>query len=246
MATRVLAIPVKRWDHRLVGYRTRPEIDAILAAPATKTWTGRRDHALLLTLYNTGARVSEIVSAQPDQFSYGATSPLHLNGKGRKERSAPLWPRTARVLRAWLADSGKNRNRLFTNARSGPLSRDGVAYILQQAVKRALPSCPSLAIERISPHILRHTTAMHLLQSGVDITVIALWLDHESLETTHISIEADLKMKQQALEKVEPAGQVFHRFSRSDDCWPSSRHCDNAEINGVLSCYGDVPSFCSA
>ena len=217
MAARILAIPVKRWDHRLVGFRSRPEIDAILAAPDTQTWTGRRDHALLLTLYNTGARVSEIVSAKPDQFSYGPTSLLHLNGKGRKERTVPLWPRTARILRAWLADSGKNRTRLFTNARSGPLSRDGVTYILQQAVKRALPNCPSLATDRISPHILRHTTAMHLLQSGVDITVIALWLGHESLETTHIYIEADLQMKQKALEKVEPAGQVFHRFAPSDD-----------------------------
>ena len=135
-----------------MGFRTRPEIDAILAAPDTQTGTGRRDHALLLTLYNTGARVSEIVAAQPDQFRYGAISVLHLNGKGRKERSVPLWPKTARILRAWLADSGKNRTRLFTNARSGPLSRDGVAYILQQAVKRALPNCPSLATERISPH----------------------------------------------------------------------------------------------
>jgi site-specific recombinase XerD len=217
VAARVLAIPVKRWDHRLVGHLTRPEIDAILAAPDLKTWTGRRDHALLLTLYNTGARVSEMISVQRDQFSYGATSMLSLMGKGRKERSVPLWPRTARILRGWLADFAANRTGLFTNARGGLLSRDGVAYILQESVRRALPNCPTLATKRISPHVLRHTTAMHLLQSGVDITVIALWLGHESLETTHVYIEADLQMKQQALEKVEPAGQGFRRFAPSDD-----------------------------
>jgi site-specific recombinase XerD len=217
VATRVLAIPVKRWDHHLVGYLTRPEIDAILAAPDTQTWTGRRDHALLLTLYNTGARVSEMVSVQRDQFSYGPTSLLHLTGKGRKERSVPLWPKTARILRGWLTDTSEKRPRLFTNARGGPLSRDGVAYILQQAVKQALPNCPTLAAKHISPHVIRHTTAMHLLQSGVDITVIALWLGHESLETTHIYIEADLQMKQKALEKVEPAGQAFRNFKPSDD-----------------------------
>ena len=131
--------------------------------------------------------------------------------------SWPLWPRTARTLRYWLADSETNRTRLFTNARGGLLSRDGVAYILQQCVRRALPNCPSLATKRISPHVLRHTTAMHLLQSRVDITVIALWLGHESLETTHIYIEADLQMKQQALGRVEPAGQGFRRFTPSDD-----------------------------
>jgi hypothetical protein len=151
-----------------------------------------------------------------------------------------------RTPSAWLADSGKNRNRLFTNARSGPLSRDGVAYILQQAVKRALPSCPSLAIERISPHILRHTTAMHLLQSGVDISVIALWLDHESLETTHISIEADLKMKQhprkgRTCRPSLPPLQPIRRFAGlplGTLIMPRSTGC--------VSCYGDVPSFCPA
>lgn len=217
IAARVLAIPVKRWDHRLVGYLTRPEIDAILASPDTTTWTGRRDHALLLTLYNTGALVSEMVSVQRDQFSYGTTSLLHLTGKGRKERSVPLWSKTARTLRGWLADAGENQPRLFTNARGGPLSRDGVAYILQQAVERSLPNCPSLATKQISPHVVRHTTAMHMLQSGVDITVIALWLGHESLETTHIYIEADLQMKQKALGKLEPAGQGFRPFTPQDD-----------------------------
>jgi site-specific recombinase XerD len=158
-----------------------------------------------------------MVSVQRDQFSYGPTSLLHLTGKGRKERSVPLWPKTARILRGWLTDTSEKRPRLFTNARGGPLSRDGVAYILQQAVKQALPNCPTLAAKHISPHVIRHTTAMHLLQSGVDITVIALWLGHESLETTHIYIEADLQMKQKALEKVEPAGQAFRNFKPSDD-----------------------------
>jgi integrase/recombinase XerD len=142
---------------------------------------------------------------------------LTVSSKGRKERSVPLWSKTARTLRGWLADAGENQPRLFTNARGGPLSRDGVAYILQQAVERSLPNCPSLATKQISPHVVRHTTAMHMLQSGVDITVIALWLGHESLETTHIYIEADLQMKQKALGKLEPAGQDFRPFTPQDD-----------------------------
>ena len=145
LAAQVLAIPVKRADRRLVGYLTRPEMDAILATPDTRTWIGRRDYALLLTLYNTGARISEILSLRQHQVTFAATSLLNLKGKGRKERSVPLWPATSRTLRAWVTDCGDSGDRiLFPSARGGQLSTDGANYILQQAVRRALPTSPTL------------------------------------------------------------------------------------------------------
>jgi len=217
LAAQVLAIPTKRADRRLIGYLTRPEIDAIVATPNTQTWIGKRDYALLLTLYNTGARISEILALRQQNLAFGATSLLHLKGKGRKERSVPLWPTTSRTLRAWVTDCGSSGERiLFPSARGGPLSTDGATYILQQAVRRALPTCPSLKAKRISPHVIRHTTAMHLLQSGVEIAVIALWLGHESLDTTHMYIQADLKTKEQALGKLQPAAGGFPRFKPDD------------------------------
>jgi len=196
---------------------TRLEMDAILATPSTQTWIGRRDYALLLTLYNTGARISEILALRQHHLAVGATSLLHLRGKGRKERSVPLWPTTSRTLRAWVTDCGDSGDRiLFPSARGGPLSTDGANYILQQAVRRALPACPTLKAKKISPHVIRHTTAMHLLQSGVDIGVIALWLGHENLNTTHMYIQADLKTKEQALGKLHPVEGRFPRFKPDD------------------------------
>ena len=212
VVTRVLAIPVKRTDRRLIGALTRPEIEAIIAAPDRSTWGGRRDHALLLTLYNSGARVSEITGARPVQIQFGSRTALKLEGKGRKEREVPLVTKTAKVLKAWLGEIGEASPVLFPSARGAMLSRDGVDYILRQAVARATEACPALAGKRVSPHVIRHTTAMHLLQSGVDIAVIALWLGHESIETTHIYVEADLATKERALEKLAPAGAKVGRF----------------------------------
>jgi len=158
-------------------------MDALLATPNTQTWIGKRDYALLLTLYNTGARISEILTLRQHQLAFGATSLLHLKGKGRKERSVPLWPTTSRTLRTWVAECGDSGDRiLFPSARGGRLSTDGATYILSKRWRRSLPACPTLKAKRISPHVIRHTTAMHLLQSGVEIAVIALWLGHESLE----------------------------------------------------------------
>ena len=217
LATRVLAIPVKRADRRLVGYLTRREIDAVLAAPDRTQWAGRRDYALLLTMYNSGARVSEVASLQRQHIQLGSTSSLQLHGKGRKERRVPIWPRTARTLKAWLdARDPSPELPAFPNARGGPLSRDGVNYILQCAIRTALTACPSLCGKHVSPHVIRHTTAMHLLQSGVDIAVIALWLGHESIETTHGYLEADLKLKEKALQKLAPAGQKALRYQADD------------------------------
>jgi integrase/recombinase XerD len=217
ITTRVLAIPLKRADKRLVGFLTREEVDSILAANDLSEWSGRRDHVLLLTLYNTGARVSEVASLQRQQFSFGIKSFVQFKGKGRKERSLPLWPTTVKALRSWFRElSDKPGTPVFPSARGSALTRDGVNYILQQAVGRAAESCASLKNKHVSPHLLRHTCALHLLQSGVDITVIALWLGHESTQTTHGYVEADMILKEQALQKVPPAGQAVSRFKADD------------------------------
>ena len=215
MATRILAIPVKRTDRRLVQSLTRDEIDALLAAPDPIRWQGRRDHALLLTLYNTGARVSEITALHRDHVQFGSTTFVHLFGKGRKQRDVPLWPKTAQTLKVWFRELESTSTPLaFPSARGQRLSRNGVDYILKQAAARA--NCPSLSNKRIHPHAVRHTTGAHLLQSGVDISVIALWLGHESIETTHMYVEADMATKERALQKLAPPGTHVRKFTPND------------------------------
>jgi integrase/recombinase XerD len=185
--TRVMAIPVKRGDKRLVHYVSRDEVRALLAALDRTVWSGRRDHALLLTLYNTGARVSEIITLRREQVRLDPTSGAHveLEGKGRKERVVPLWAETAQVLRAWSSELGDNGDSdACPNIRGRTLSRDDVDHLLRRAVATAVTACPSLGAKKVSPHVLRHSTAMHLFRAGVDMAVIALWLGHESLETT--------------------------------------------------------------
>jgi integrase/recombinase XerD len=215
MATRILAIPVKRTDRRLVQSLTREQIDALIAAPDQLHWQGRRDHALLLTLYNTGARVSEITALHRDQVRFGSSTFVHLLGKGRKDREVPLWPKTGYALKVWFRELESTSTPLaFPSARSQRLSRNGVDYILKRAAARA--SCPSLNSKRVHPHAVRHSTGAHLLQSGVDISVIALWLGHESIETTHVYVEADLATKERALQKLAPAGANVRRFTPND------------------------------
>lgn len=215
LATRILAIPVKRTDRRLIHSLTREEIDALLAAPDQSHWRGRRDAALLLTLYNTGARVSEITALRRENIEFAASTIVHLVGKGRKHRDIPLWPKTAHVLKAWFRELLDADTPLaFPSARGQRLSRNGVDYILKQAAAGA--TCTSLKTKRIHPHAIRHTTGSHLLQSGVDISVIALWLGHESVQTTHVYIEADLAAKQRALRKLEPAGSNVRRYKAPD------------------------------
>ena len=217
IATRVLAIPMKREDQKLIGYLTRPEIQALLTAPDQSTWVGRRDHALLLTLYNSGARVSEITTLKRHQVIFDQSAFLQLFGKGRKERTIPLWAKTVQVLRAWFEELGEYAADIaFPSIRGKSLSRDAVDYLLKQAVQRSISACPSLATKKISPHVIRHTTAMHLLQAGVDIATIALWLGHESIETTHVYLQADLAMKEEALGKLDPIEEEWQRF-RADD-----------------------------
>jgi site-specific recombinase XerD len=202
---RVLAIPGKRYPHRQVQYLSRQEMDALLAAPDQSTWFGRRDHAWLLLAVQTGLRLSELTGLTREDTHVGAGAYVHVLGKGRKERCTPLTKQTAAVLQAWLNEPALDGSQiLFPNRRGGRLSNDGVQYLLAQHVATASKGCPSLRNKRVSPHLLRHTAAMELLQAGVDTTVIALWLGHESIETTHIYLEADLAMKQKALAKTAP------------------------------------------
>ncbi len=183
IATRVLAIPVKREDKTLIGYLTRAEMDALLAAPNRAQWAGRRDHALLLTLYNSGARVSEIIHLTCDQVRFGATTFLALKGKGRKERTVPLWPHTARTLKAWFRElEGKVDNIAFPNARGNGLSRDGVDYLLKRAVQAATTACPSLGTKKISPHLLRHYLPFLTMSCKATSTYLLLQM-RESMAT---------------------------------------------------------------
>jgi integrase/recombinase XerD len=199
---------MKRFDHHLLGYLTREEIDAIITAPGDSTRAGRRDQTMFSMFYNTGARTSEIIGLRVADISLERAI-VTIHGKGRKQRTVPLWKNTVARLREWLRQIGEDpMSPVFPNSRGQSLSRSGVESRLRRAVHVASQQCPSLHQRAISPHTLRHTTAMHLLQAGVDVTVIAIWLGHESTATTHRYIEADLAMKQRALEKLdEPDGQ---------------------------------------
>jgi site-specific recombinase XerD len=215
---RVLAIPMKRFQRPLLGYLSREEVAALLAAPDQSTWSGQRDRILFTLMYNTGARVSEAIGLRRTDVELTPSRTVRINGKGRKQRVIPLWASTVARLREWLPriDQGPE-SPLFPNAHGGPLSRSGVEDRLREAVQLAAANCPTLKGRRISPHTLRHTTAMHLLQSGVDITVIALWLGHEGTETTHQYIEANLALKEQALGRLEEPPSPTLRYRASDE-----------------------------
>lgn len=213
----VLAIPMKRFDRVLVGYLSRNEVEAILAATDLNTVSGRRDHLLLSLLYNTGARVSEILALQRQSIREQPTTVIEIIGKGRKQRSLPLWKTTAAELRRYLATLPAHAETLiFTNRFGQRLTRSGVEKRLRQTAHRALLQYPSLKGRRISPHIFRHSTAMHLLQAKVDITVIALLLGHETPSTTHHYIELDLQMKERCLNKLKPPQSTGGRFKPTD------------------------------
>jgi site-specific recombinase XerD len=214
---RVLAIPMKRFDRRLLGFLAQEEMQAILEAPDRTTWSGRRDHAMLATFYNTGARVSEIIALRVADVELGRSVAVHIRGKGRKQRVTPLWRSTAKLLRDWLAHVSRDASApVFPNRLGQMLTRSGVEQRLRAAVAVARTRCPSLKDRPVSPHTLRHTTAMHLLQAGVDLTVIALWLGHESPETTHRYLEADLKMKERALASLQEPPIRHLRYRASD------------------------------
>lgn len=215
----VLAIPMKRHDKPLVGFLSKGEIDAILDAPDPATWTGQRDRAMLALMYNTGARVSEVSVLRLDDLVLGASSVVHLKGKGRKQRSVPLWRQTAATLRKWVdqIDQRDGSRPLFPSATGKPLTRSSIARRLELAVGKAAVAHPELSKRTVSPHIIRHSTAMHLLQSGVDISVIALWLGHESPTTTHVYLSADMAMKEEALLRLQPADVGPGRYKAPDN-----------------------------
>lgn len=214
---RVMALPMKRHDRRLLGFLSREEMQAILDAPDPNIWSGERDRMMFMLFYNTGARVSEIVDlcVSDVSLSHGAT--IRIRGKGRKERSLPLWKTTVTTLRHWMRRIDQApQSPLFPNAAGTSMTRSGVESRLKQAVKIASEKQTTLTARAISPHTLRHTTAMHLLQSGVDLSVIALWLGHESTVTTHMYMETDLAMKDRALQKLKPPSAKQLRYRPTD------------------------------
>lgn len=201
----VLAISMKRFEQPLVGFLSRSHMEAILAAPDAATWAGQRDRVMLAMLYNTGARVSEVTGMRVGDLLLEPGPAIRIHGKGRKERSVPLWRTTVAQLKRWLLEYPRGEEQpLFPNRSGAALTRVGVSERLKLAVCTAAKQYPELKKRRVSPHIIRHSTAMHLLQAGVNITVIALWLGHESPTTTHQYVEADLKMKEQALKSLQP------------------------------------------
>lgn len=214
---RVLAIPLKRFDRPVLTFLSREEMQAVIEAPDNSTWNGHRDRVMFTIFYNTGARVSEITGLRVGDVLLERECAIRISGKGRKQRVIPLWKKTVAGLKKWMARiDGNAEAPVFPNHMGKPLSRSGVEYRLRVAIKRATSKCPSLQGRRISPHTLRHTTAMHLLQAGVDITVIALWLGHETPSTTHLYVEADLSMKERALEKLQEPPATRVRYQPSD------------------------------
>ena len=213
---RVLAIPSKRFTRRLVRFLTPPEVDALLAAPDRHTWFGRRDHAFILMAVQTGLRLSEITATTREDVVLETGAHVRVIGKGRKERCTPLAKPTVTVLKAWLREPPRGDGRLiFPNAKGQRLTVHGVKYMLNKHAAAA-KVCPSLEGKRVTVHLLRHTMALEMLQAGVDRAVIALWLGHESVETTQIYLEATLAMKEQALAKTTPPHGKPGRFRAGD------------------------------
>ncbi len=209
-----LGVPMKRLERPMLGFLSREEMLAVIGQPGLG-WVSQRDCLLLALMYNTGARVSEVIGVKVADLVLDAAACVHLHGKGRKERSVPLWRSTVKAIRAWLrlnADLGPT-SALLPNRGGEAMTRSNVTQRLALAVKATTSTTPSLTKRSISPHTLRHTTAMHLLQSGVDISVIALWLGHESPTTTHQYVEADLAMKEKALGRLQDPETPVRRFS---------------------------------
>jgi site-specific recombinase XerD len=210
---RVLSMPGKRHHRTLIRFLTRPEVSALLAAPDQRTWYGRRDHALLLLAVETGLRVSEISSLKRESVALSTGAHVDVTGKGRKQRVTPFCKRTARVLKAWTKEPLKgNSDVLFPNARGGHLSPDAIQDLVKKYTVRASEVCPSLKKKRVTPHVLRRTAAMELLQAGTDSINIALWMGHESPTTTQMYLDASLELKEKVLAKVKPYDSKAGRY----------------------------------
>ncbi len=211
LCQRLLAVPFKRARLRVVEYLESDEVRALLEAPDRTLRDGRRDYAILHTLFNTGARVQEILDLRPCDLQLVRPFQVRLRGKGRKERLCPLWPQTVQILGALLSEHGVDpaaATPLFRNHRGEPLTRFGVRYLIRKHARRAASAARTLSGKRVHPHTLRHTTAVHLLQAGVDLVTISHWLGHASVETTNRYAAMDLGMKRAALAKARPLGAV--------------------------------------
>lgn len=211
IAQRILAIPSKRFEREVVGYLQAHQVQALLDAPDMSTRTGLRDRVLVTLMYNTGARVSELAALKVGDLTLATGGAVHLRGKGRKQRSVPLWRETVRLLRNWLKRMPSTPDApVLPNSRGGHMTRSGIDQRLRVVLERAAKKDPTLSKIHLSPHTIRHTTAMHLLQSGVDLSVIAMWLGHEDIETTHQYLDADLETKKRALDRL-PSPAVRQR-----------------------------------
>lgn len=214
---RVLAMPAKRFDRALISFLTTDEVKALLAAPDRSTPIGRRDHALLLTAIQTGLRVSELTGLRCQDVHLGTTSYLFARGKNRKQRTLPLTSQTVKVLTGWLKERrGGPEEPLFPSNRRGRLSRDAMEWLIAKHTKAAAERCPTLRTKKVTAHVLRHTTAMTLLQSDISTSVIALWLGHEQESTTRGYLHGDLRLKQRALDRTTPPPTKPGRFRATD------------------------------
>ena len=214
---RVLSIPPKRFDRALLSFLTKDEVDAILAAPDRSGWIGRRDHALLMVAIQTGLRVSELTALRCSDVTLTTAAHVRCHGKGRKQRCTPLTAQTVAVLRVWLDErNGAPSDPLFPSRRGTPLSTDAVGFLVAKYATSATQHCLSLQAKHVTPHVLRHTSAMLLREAGVDISVIALWLGHESIESTQIYLHADLALKERALARTAPTGTTPGRYRPPD------------------------------
>ena len=214
---RVLAIPPKRCDRAVLTYLSEPEVDALLAACDQGTWTGRRDHTMLALTVTTGLRISELIGLTRADVHLGSGAHVACHGKGRKDRITPITKPTGTIVATWMTELDPHPETvLFPTRRGQPLSRDAIEHRLAKYAKAATANCPTLGTKRVTAHTLRHTTAMRLLHAGVDTSVIALWLGHESVETTQIYLHADLQIKQKALARTRPPNTKPGRYQPPD------------------------------
>jgi integrase/recombinase XerD len=214
---RILAIPNKRYERRPIEFLSREEVDGLLAMTNPSTWIGRRDRTLLLVAAQTGLRVSELTRLNCQDVVLGTGAHVRCLGKGRKQRCTPLLPETARMLDAWLREGrGRPEDPVFASIRGGKLSRDAVERLIAKYTNLAAQTCPALKRKNVSPHVLRHSAAMDLLYHGVDRSVIALWLGHESVETTQMYLHADMRLKEKALSRTPPLGIKLVRYRPND------------------------------
>jgi len=216
-AQRILAIPMRKTDTRLVRHLTAPEIQALLAAPRPVDWLGIRDRAMLHLTFAAGLRVSELTGLRLDDLTLHPYASVLIRGKGRRERSLPLWKETTATLRAWLAVRGTvAAPELFVNSRREPMTRDGFEYILEKHVRTAIKRCPSLANKHVSPHVLRHSCALIVLEATKDLRKVSLWLGHASMQTTEMYTRADPSIKLEALNAVTAPKLRTGRFRATD------------------------------